>query len=122
MAAGDITALTAPVIDREVVASATAGTTVFVITDKGRIHSYTISGQANALVSATINERPTAMATLGTNLYVGTDQGNIYKVVMATGVTTTLAGLGQKIQAMCMYGTLIYVTLANNTFKSVAIS
>ena len=122
MAAGDISALVAPIIDREVVALVTAGTTVYAVTDKGRVHSYTISGEANALVSASINCKPTAAAFLATNLYIGDDQGNIWKVVVGSGVTTRLVNLGQKITAMCMYGTLIYVWLDNNTFKSVAIS
>ena len=121
MAAGTIAALTSPIIDAEVVASATVGTTVYVITNRGKIYSYTISGEANAYL-ARVNEKPTAMATLGTNLYIGTGQGNIYKVVMSGGATTVLANVGGAIEALCMYGTAIYVSMAGGLFKSVSTS
>src|SRR5208283_2372301 len=139
MAFGDLVALTSPVADKDIVAMATAGTTVYVATNEGFIWQYTISGQAAYIVNGIhFNEKVTAMTILTTNLYVADAKGRIHKVAISssgTGLTGTLTDSSQtcagRITALTTYAgsTLLYVWVAgqnevvgNSQFYSVALS
>ncbi len=71
-----------------------------------------------------MDENIEASCTLGTTVYLGTDKGRIYKHTIAGGALTAkpIANLNSKILSMSMYGTVLYVSVEDGVFYSVATS
>jgi sugar lactone lactonase YvrE len=112
--------------------------TGFVTTIAGNVFGF--SGSADNTGTAASFYLPSGITTDGTNLYV-TDSGNysVRKIVISTGVVTTLAGGGGSsvsgtvdatglaarfnvLNGITTDGTCLYVTDSNNTIRRIVIS
>jgi len=93
-------------------------TDVYVAMDGGRVDKI-VMADGTQTVFKIFNDKVNAItkAIEEANLYIGLASGELKQVVIATGVVSTLEIFDSAIISLCMYGSAMYIGLANGQIR-----